>query len=181
MNRLLQSAILLVVVWLTPWASATEPLYDRLTVDSETGLIFPEKCCWLELPDSEQLRSARRAETCSAMGGPVGQFMLLEGKIWLAGLYRCGGAIPLKSMFPDLPDPAMAEWLSGKFMVRVGYLCRNRAGATVYKREIGLMVQRGLVKSRDEKVNDDSSCAPRHNLSLLLPSRAWDEKAPFIG
>jgi hypothetical protein len=171
MNRLLKFAILLVLMWQMPWALATEPLRDQLTVDSQTGQIFPEKCCWLELPDSELLRSARRSESCSAIGGPVGQFKLSEDKIWLTGLYKCGGGIPLKSVFPNLPDPAAAEWLSGKFIARVGYLCRNKVGAPVYKREISLVVQRGIVQSRDEKVNDDSSCSMRQNHSLK-PTRA---------
>lgn len=171
MRRLKQFAVLLVLTWLMPWASATEPLHDQLIIDSQSGQIFPEKCCWVDLPDSELLRSARLAERCSAIGGPIGQFKLAEDRIWLSGLYRCGGALPLKSFFPNLPDPALAEWLSGKFFARVDYLCRNQAGALVYRREINLVIQHGVVKSREEKVNDDSSCALRHNLSLQ-PTRA---------
>ncbi|MBH9579754.1 hypothetical protein I7X39_22935 [Inhella sp. 1Y17] len=171
MNRLLQFAILLALWYLMPVASATEPLHDQLVIDSKAGQIFPEKCCWLELPDSEELRSARRAESCSAIGGPVGQFKLLDDKIWLTGLYRCGGGIPLKSIFPNLPDPALADWLSGTFTARIDYLCRNQVGAPIYKREINLVIQRGVVRSRGEKINDESLCAPRHNLSLQ-PTRA---------
>lgn len=159
------------LAWLMPWASATEPLHDQLAVDSQRGQIFPEKCCWIDLPDSEQLRNLRLTEHCSAIGGPVGQFKLEDDKIWLTGLYRCGGGIPLKSVFPNLPDPAFAEWLNGKFIVRVDYLCCSQAGVPVYRREINLVIRRGAVQSRDEKIYDESSCAPRHNLSLH-PTRA---------
>ena len=171
MNWLKQIAVLLALTLLPPCASATEPLHDQLTIDSQRGHIFPEKCCWVELPESELLRSARLSERCSAIGGPVGQFKLADNKIWLTGLYRCGGELPLKSVFPNLSDTALADWLTGKFIARVDYLCRNQTGAPVYRREINLVIERGVVQSRIEVANDDSSCALRHNLSLQ-PTRA---------
>ncbi len=171
MNRPKQIAILLALTLLLPVASATEPLHDQLMIDSYRGQIFPEKCCWVDLPESELLRKARLSERCSAIGGPVGQFRLAEDKIWLTGLYRCGGELPLKSVFPNLPDPALADWLTGKFIARLDYLCRNQTGAPVYRREISLVIERGVVKSRVEKANDESLCALRHNLSLQ-PTRA---------
>jgi hypothetical protein len=64
-----------------PWALATEPLHDQLTVDNDIGQIFPEKCCWLALAESELFLSARRAASCTAIGGPVGQHRLSEDKI----------------------------------------------------------------------------------------------------
>ena len=81
MSSLLRLTIILLLTWQMPWALATEPLHDQLTVDNETGHIFPEKCCWLALPESELLRSARRAQNCTAIGGPVGQYMFSEDKI----------------------------------------------------------------------------------------------------
>jgi hypothetical protein len=152
----------LMLVWLTPLATATEPLYDQLTIDTQKGHLFPEKCCWVDLPDSEQLRRARIAERCSAIGGPVGQFKLENGKIWITGFYKCGGELPLKTFFPNLPDPALAEWLSGKFVAQIDYLCRSQTGSPVYRREINLVVGRGVVQSRAEKINDEASCAWRH-------------------
>lgn len=98
---------------------ATEPLHDQLTHGTSSGYIFPATCCWLDLPPSEALFALKRAERCSAIGGPVGSYRYQDDKLWLVELRRCSGAIPLNQVFPDLESPALAVWLSGDFTARL--------------------------------------------------------------
>jgi hypothetical protein len=154
-----QFVVVILLLALASSALATEPLLDQLTIRDQRGPIFPEKCCWLGLPESKQLRSARLAERCSAIGGPVGQYKLERNRLWLVGLYACRGGIPLKAIYPALPNPALAEWLSGKFFAMVDWLCRSQSGVPVYRKELQLTVKRGIVVSSKEKLNDDGACA----------------------
>ncbi|MCL2591337.1 MAG: hypothetical protein FWD67_10810 [Betaproteobacteria bacterium] len=97
-----------------------------MTIDGQEGYIFPEKCCWLGLPGNERLAAVLDEEwmNCSAIGGVVGRFRIADGKIWLAGLYKCGGDIPLKDIYPEMDSPAHATWLSGVFYAKVdGHMC----------------------------------------------------------
>lgn len=73
MNRLKPIVAMLLLIGAIPQAFATEPLHDQLTIDAEQGQIFPEKCCWIDLPESRQLQELRLSDRCSALGGPVGQ------------------------------------------------------------------------------------------------------------
>src|SRR3546814_18528393 len=73
-------------------AYATEPLHDLVTMDGKTGFLFPDKCCWVKLPSSDKLDAAKLEGTqCSAIGGPVGNFELADGKLLLRRLRACDG------------------------------------------------------------------------------------------
>ena len=140
-------------------ALATEPLHDRLTVGSETGVIFPDPCCWIDLPESERLREARRQERgCTAIGGPVGEYRLEGDRLWLVGLRTCGGTPPLQSIYPDLPDPAPADLVNGKVRARLGWLCRGEDGIFVYRRDLTLQIERGRVVSTEEETFNETGC-----------------------
>ena len=143
-------------------ASATEPLHDQIVVGTLQGTIYPEKCCWVELPFSENLRKMKHAEflACSAIGGPVGVFELKDRKIWLNKLSRCGGDVALREVFPDLDSPVFASWLSGSFKTQLGYLCYVKPGGAVYELEQELTVERGVVTALSERRRDRSICPP---------------------
>lgn len=140
-------------------ALATEPLHDRLTIGSDTGVIFPDKCCWIDLPESERLSEARRVEMgCTAIGGPVGEYRLEGDRLWLLGLRTCGGKLPLQSIYPELPDPAPADWVNGKVHARLGWLCRGADGMFVFRRDLTLQIERGWVVSTEEKTFSKKDC-----------------------
>lgn len=141
-----------------PPISATQPLADTLLVGNELGPIHPEKCCWLELPRTERLFAAKRAEACSAIGGPVGRFELVDQKIWLVGLSRCSGDMPLEQVYPEFGDRVHADWLSGVFFARFSPMCTTPDGQEVHRTVLRLEVDSGVVSSMQRSELDDSLC-----------------------
>jgi hypothetical protein len=141
---------------------ATEPLHDQYIVGALEGNIFPSKCCWMELPQSKRLTDMRMEEPCSAIGGPVGMFKLDGGRLWLTGLYKCSGRVDLHDIYPNLKSPALADWLSGTFSARLGFLCRDKNAQSVYSVEQVLIVEKGVVESLTETRNDISACATKN-------------------
>ena len=137
---------------------ATEPLHDRLIIGESEGIIFPEKCCWLDLPKSKKLSELNLKQRCSAIGGPVGIFTLADGKLWLTGLRVCGGEISLSEVYPNLSDNIFANWLNGKFNAYMDFLCRNSKSKKIYKTELEFYVEKGVVISKKEISNDERVC-----------------------
>ena len=140
-------------------ASATEPLHDQIEVDGQQGVLLPAKCCWVDLPKTERLLEARKAERCSAIGGPVGRFKYENGKLWLVGLYRCGAPVDLREIYPEFDDNVLAVWLNGEFTAQTGWLCRSRNGRSIYRKTLNLTVIEGRVSAATETNNDESACA----------------------
>ena len=137
---------------------ATRPMIDRITVGGESGEIFPEECCWVELPKSERLTAAKRAESCSAIGGPVGRFELVGERLWLVGLLRCGGEeLPLSHVYPEAPDRVAATWISGTYFVNLSPRCFGAMGATKSRKSMTLRISAGVATVEAEKV-DESEC-----------------------
>jgi len=137
---------------------ASEPLHDRLIIGESEGIIFPEKCCWLDLPKSKKLRELKFKQRCSAIGGPVGIFTLADGKLWLTGLRVCGGEISLNEVYPDRSSNTFANWLNGKFYAYMDFLCRISKSKKIYKTELELNVEKGVVISKRVISNDESAC-----------------------
>jgi hypothetical protein len=158
MRNILQAAIFFMILCVASFGYATEPLSDRLIVGDRTGVLLPSKCCWVELPETERLRDIRRAESCSAIGGPVGQYKYEAGRLWLTELYRCGGPIPLAEVYPELKNPAVAVWLNGTYHAKLDWLCRNSEKGYIYRTELTLIVERGAVTSVNEENFDQSAC-----------------------
>ncbi len=161
MNKI-SSLVFIVFLLSTQSMSATEPLHDTLSYQGQTGNIFPEKCCWLKKPESKELRALEikimEQGRCSAIGGPVSQLKLEDKKLFLTGLYKCGGDIPLSDVYPAFTKPALAVWLSGTFHSNLKYLCHNKKGRMVFETEMTLVVEKGLVIKNTKKINDKSSC-----------------------
>lgn len=140
-------------------AGATQPLFDEYTDGQHTGNIFPDKCCYLELPEDQRIRELRREQmrSCSAAGGPVGVFRREDGKLWLTGLADCSGAIRLRRQYPDLEGPVVATWLSGTFTAHLDYCYAPRMQRKAAIKQT-LVVEQGVVKSVVETLNDVSDC-----------------------
>jgi hypothetical protein len=135
-------------------------MFDRLTVGDRTGILLPASCCWIALPASSRLRALRIAEArgCSAIGGPVGRFAYEGGKLWLTGLERCGGLMPLQEVYPELGERAVADWLSGTFHAKLDWLCSTGDRGSIFGSELTLTVEYGVVIDLVEKKFDKSSC-----------------------
>jgi hypothetical protein len=160
MFRILKAYLILQIFFVCSIASATEPLHDLLEFGTMKGVLLPSKCCWVDLPATKRLREVRMAEfgQCSAVGGVVGRFKYEDGKIWLVGLYKCGGSIPLKEIYPEFESPTLATWLNGTFEAKFDWLCEDKNGYYVYKSVIKLVVDEGRVSSFSETKYDKSSC-----------------------
>lgn len=157
MRHLLQLGILVLLSAVMFPSAATRPLIDTIIVDGESGEIFPEKCCWLKLPKTDSLAAAKRAESCSAIGGPVGRFELVDEQIWLIGLLRCGGEMPLSYVYPDMPDRILATWLNGTYFVNLSPRCFGSMGAEKNRRHLTLRVEAGIASIEAQKI-DESDC-----------------------
>lgn len=153
---------LLVACLMAAAASATEPLHDQYTDGARSGHIFPSNCCWVELPSNDKIWEIRRKEFgCSAIGGPVGKFKLEDGKLWLTGLMKCSGEIPLQTVYPEMKAPVLAEWLSGTFKTRLDYRCYTQQTQDLYAVTQELVVENGVVVSLKETEHDVSACTAR--------------------
>ena len=163
MKKFIAFVIFLIAIAGAAPSTATVPLFDQVTIGNETGNIFPEKCCWVALPQTERLRQARHTENCSAIGGPVGNFLITDGKIWLTGLSRCSGPVPLKNIYPELPEPAVATWLSGKFTAYTGFECFMYGMYATYRTKTTIVVKDGAVVSMTTEHIDTNKCPIRPN------------------
>lgn len=143
-------------------AQATQPQTDLIQIGDQSGWFIPEECCWVDLPRTERLQAARRAESCSAIGGPVGRFELRGDQVWLTGLRRCGDEhVPLAVIYPELPDPAPADWLTGRFSARLDRLCTKEGGVTpVFRTVHDLVIENGRVVEMQTETHDGSECHP---------------------
>lgn len=158
MRYLLTCVVSTLLALLTTATHATEPLHDGLVFQGKSGIIYPVKCCWMELPSSEALTAIRRKELCSAIGGPVGNFRLQDGKLWLTELSRCSGTIPLSQVFSDLANPAHAIWVTGAFVGKLNWLCLGNDDRSIFELELSLQIERGVVVSISEYHRDKSKC-----------------------
>jgi hypothetical protein len=155
--RLLKIAILIASTSMLTTAYATEPLFDRISIAEKSGNIFPEKCCWIELPKSERLREVRRAQQCSAIGGPVGKFRIEDKQLWLDALRTCGEEMPLDAIYPDMHGPVVASWLSGNFRIQLTFRCPNVREEQYCQSAHVLVLREGQVVSLTEKPSKTGS------------------------
>lgn len=160
LERMWRLLFLVACLMATTLASATQPLFDQYTDGARTGHIFPSNCCWVELPANDKIWEVRRKESgCSAIGGPVGEFKLEDGKLWLTGLMKCSGKIALQTIYPEMTAPVLAEWLTGTFKTRLDYRCYTQKTQELYAATQELVVERGVVVSLKETQQDVSACA----------------------
>ena len=115
----------------------------------------------VDMPPSERLRAAKRAEACSAIGGPVGRFQLWEGHVWLIGLRRCGADVPLEDIYPEMTGPALATWLTGRFRVMFDRTSCLGDGwvKPVYRTIEHLVIDQGRVVDTQTETADLAGCS----------------------
>lgn len=142
-------------------SQATEPMRDILQIGERSGRFIPEECCWVDLPRTERLRAAKRAQACSAIGGPVGQFELRDEEVWLVGLRVCGGEMPLDEIYPEMTGPTPATWLNGRFRVDLDRLCFKWASTMpVFGTTKHFDIKQGKVVRVETETRDATECQP---------------------
>lgn len=143
--------------------TATEPLVSPIRIGEHEGIVFPEKPGSMDLPRTPALREARLAQRCSALGGPVGRFEVSDDRIWLVGLYRCGGNFASEEIYPEMRGPVVADWLNGSFKAPLDFQCHALWGPRVYKHTARFEVRDGVVSGLRFEANDDSICEGRRS------------------
>lgn len=151
-------ALALSALTVTAHVGATEPLIDGLIYGDAKGYVLPTRCCWLELPASDALTKLRQSENCTAIGGPVGQYEYRNRELYLLELRRCSGVVQLHEVFPNLPRPALATWLSGNYVGLLNRLCTDKGGRAVFETEVEMTVVQGVVTQQSEKRNARTQC-----------------------
>jgi hypothetical protein len=135
---------------------ATPPLMDRVQYENETTTLWEQVKPWPDLPRSEKLQELRRSERCSAIGGPRGIWHIVDSRLWLTGLFRCGGDVPLESVYGGTGEPIFAEWITATMLTHRGRrLCGSSYGRTVYEKTLTMKVEKGVVKEVTEVSNED--------------------------
>ena len=145
MKTILQAAVLSLFAGTPALCLATEPLFSLVRIGEHHGAIYPEECCWMDLPRTQKLRELALAQRCSAIGGPVGQFEITDGKVWLTALRTCGGEIPLNEVYPEMSGPVVATWLDGRFGAKLVFQCTINSYQRVYKHSAKIVVEKGIV------------------------------------
>ena len=140
---------------------ATAPLHDFLTYQGRTIAIYPEECCWLKKPRSKELDRIQKENieqrSCSAIGGPVSKIKLEKNKLYLIGLYQCGGDLPLNQVYPQFKQPPLATWLTGTYRSDFNYLC-HKGHIPISEINLTFTVKEGIVTSISTVKKDKSIC-----------------------
>ena len=127
-------------------AHATEPLVDRVEIQGLEGRLHHAKRGLLDLPHSERLRAMVLQERCTAIGGPRGKYRIANRQLWLQGLYRCGGDVDLRDVYPDSRGPMLATWVTGELVAELGrFVCHATDGTSVFEKSARITVESGKV------------------------------------
>lgn len=150
---------------------ATAPLMDQLEYEGQWNIVTPEGRPWLELLENEKTQEIRRQERCSAIGAPRAKWKVSDGRLWLVGLFRCGGNIKLETVYGGNGEPIFAAWITADVFTQRGRtLCRPRyGGAGILETTIFIKVERGVVTNIAQVNNQSHPAIPTvENLRKLL-------------
>lgn len=136
---------------------ATLPLMDTVEYQGQTTVV-----AWLAFPQNDAIQEIRREERCSAIGAPRATWRIVDDRLWLTGLFKCGGDISLKSVYGGSGEPMLAEWISGPLETYRGkQLCSSEMGwPGIHERTLVFHVERGVVMKISETVNTDHPAVP---------------------
>ena len=155
----------LVAIWLLLLAGtccATSPLMDQLEYEGEWNVVTPRGRPWLELLENEKTQEIRRQARCSAIGGPRAKWRVSDGRLWLVGLFRCGGDIKLETVYGGNGEPILADWITADLVTQRGKtLCRPQyGGAGILETSIFIKVERGVVTHIVQVSNQNHPAIP---------------------
>jgi hypothetical protein len=144
--------------------SATPPLMDQLEYEGEWNIVTPKERPWLNLRENEKTQEIRRQARCSAIGAPRAKWRVSDGRLWLVGLFQCGGDIKLESVYGGNGEPIFADWVTADLMTQRGKtLCRHRygyGGAGILETSVFIRVERGVVAHIAQVSNQNNPAIP---------------------
>lgn len=155
----------LVTIWLLLLAGtcyATQPLMDRLEYEGEQSIVSPRGRPWLELPENEKTQEIRLQARCSAIGAPRAEWKVSDSRLWLVGLFKCGGDIKLEAVYGGNGEPMLAEWITADLVIQRGKrFCRwHYGGPEIKETSIFIKVERGVVTHIAHVSHKDDQAIP---------------------
>lgn len=151
----------LLALLFTSVCSATTPLSDLIDNDGVWGVLTPRNQVSLDLQENEKTQEIRRQERCSAIGAPKGKWRIVNGRLWLVALIRCGSDIKLETVYGGTGEPIFAEWITADLVTQQGkQLCRPWDGVYVLAESIFLRVERGIVMQTSRVSNRNHPAIP---------------------
>ncbi|SFU78294.1 hypothetical protein SAMN05216350_10572 [Polaromonas sp. YR568] len=141
---------------------ATLPLLDRVEYQGQTTIVGPQDKPWLAIPRSDAVQAIRREDNCSAIGAPRAIWRISDGRLWLTGLFGCGGSISLKSVYGGSGEPMLAEWISEPLVTYRGeHLCPSEMGGPgIHETTLIFHVDKGVVTKISETDNTNHPAIP---------------------
>ena len=154
---------------------------DSIEYDKRITIVWPDDKPWLDLPVNEKFTELRRTQRCSAIGGPRAKWRLEDNRLWLVGLFKCGGDVPLENVYGN-PQPILAAWITGNLLTHKGrLLCRESYGVGLYETTIVLRIENGILMGVTENSNKAHPAVPTvEDLRKILKPHGAEEKAEGI-
>lgn len=158
-NARLLSSLFLSMVCIT--GHATLPLLDSIEYEGKTTIVGPQGKAWMAIRENEAIAAIRISERCTAIGGPRANWRIKGNRLWLIGLFRCGGDISLKSVYGE-DEPIFADWVTDRLVTYAGKeLCKGEQGGPgIHERTVTMNVEKGVLKQVIESSNLDHPGIP---------------------
>ena len=161
--------------------SATLPLRDIVEFEGAVSGLSVVDGQWLQLLENEKTREIRRRAGCTAIGAPRGRWRVIENRLWLTGLFKCGEDIKLEAVYGGDGSPIFADWITADLVTERGtLLCMPRLGHRgVQEQRIIFKVERGRVRDVSLVSNQNHPAIPTvANLRKILgPNSAHEAEA----
>lgn len=171
MASLTHRLVISVILMWSGASLATAPLMDSIEFEGRRTTAWPSDKPWLDLPPSTLLTELRRKEHCSAIGGPRARWRVEDGRLWLVGLFSCGGDIRLADVYGGTGEPIFADWITGKVMTHRGkQLCKEpNRGIGLFETTIILDIYKGTLSNVEAVPNaNHPAVATLEDLRTLL-------------
>jgi hypothetical protein len=157
-TRIFKTVITTAILFLPTLSIATAPLMDTIEYEGSLTSAWPAG----KLPENSKLAEFRRKENCTARGGPRANWRIASNRLWLVGLFGCGGKITLGNVYDGAGESIFAEWFSGNINTNRGkQLCtENNFGIGVFEKTITFEFDKGVLTKVVEVSNTNHPDIP---------------------
>lgn len=151
-------AALAALLWIGA-ASASLPQHDALTYEGRQSVVLMNGRASLPVPPSDQLAAMRKQNYCSAAGGPVARWAIIDSTLYLTHFSDCGTNMPLGAVYEGVTSPLVATWISGELRASRGaIICFTMEKGAVAETRLVFTVDQGIVTDVEE--SDNSGACP---------------------
>jgi hypothetical protein len=153
MNRPALSALSALLLWAGA-ASASLPQRDLLAYEGQQSVVTMRNQPRMPVPPSDRLTTLRSSNYCSAPGGPVTRWAIIDSTLYLTHFSDCGTNMPLGEIYEGVRSPLVATWLSGELHAGRGrIICFTMEKGAVAETALTFTVDQGIVTDVEERDN----------------------------